>query len=238
MSGLIYKNFIQNRKIILLVTITVLAFSEALFMKTPDGMESIRTLILLFSYIFIYVITGGVFQTSLFEADENKKWAYYVASSPQTVRGQVASKYYFSLIISLIVTLWCFITDALSISINKGTASLATFIVLLFYIQLLMRAIEIPFIVRFGSKVGNSYHAMIFLVIIFIAFVYLLFGDLSHFGSLDEFYDWFFKFINGGGTKILINIFAVLPYVSVFLYWLSYKVSCKFYLKGVDNYDK
>ncbi|MDE7093708.1 MAG: hypothetical protein K2O52_02230, partial [Oscillospiraceae bacterium] len=69
--------------------------------------------------------------------------------------------------------------------------------------------------------------------------IYALFGDLSIFGSVDNFYEKIINFIDGKNTpEILLLVIGIFMHVAVLFYYLSYKISCKYYLKGVECYDK
>lgn len=237
MVGLLYKEFIQNRRNLALIGGTLMIFSSIMFIPEPEGFEEIWTLLGLIVYVPIFALTGDMFQSSIFESDESKKWAYFIASSPMTVKGQVGSKYWFTLLTSYAVLVWCAVCDAISCAVHDNPNSMISLIVMLFFIQIMMRAVEMPFIIRFGSKIGAVYKGIVFSVLIFAVIVYLLFGDLSKFGSVENFYSWFFKMMSGGSNGMLI-FSAALPYVSVGLYYLSYRLSCGFYMKGAENYDK
>lgn len=237
MAGLLYKEFIQNRRNLALIGVAMLVISSIMFMSAPEGFEQIWTLMGLMVYVLIFALTGEMFQSSIFEPDESKKWAYFIASSPMMAKGQVGSKYWFTLLTSYAVLVWCAVCDAVSCAVHDNPNNMISLIVMLFFIQILMRAVEIPFIVRFGSKIGNVYKGVAAFVLIFAVIVYLLFGDLSKFGSAENFYSWFFRVLNGGSDGVLIFM-AALPYLSIGLYYISYRLSCGFYMKGAENYDK
>lgn len=87
---------------------------------------------------------------------------------------------------------------------------------------------------------GGAYKGILFLILVFAGIIYVLFGDLSAFGSMNAITDWLFRILtmedlNSGG---MIVVQAVLPYASAGFYYLSYRLSCTFYLKGVGTYDK
>jgi hypothetical protein len=100
-----------------------------------------------------------------------------------------------------------------------------------------MRALEIPFVVRYGSKNGAKYKGCIFAAIILAVIIYMLFGYIPRFMSAEHFFEWYENMMNSTTNGMLIFI-AVLPYISLTLYCISYRISCRLYQKGVDTYDK
>lgn len=67
---------------------------------------------------------------------------------------------------------------------------------------LFLNAIEIPFIVRFGYRKGVNLKAVIFVLVIAAVGIYFLFGDISMFGSWEDFMQFIIDILNGrrGGT--------------------------------------
>ena len=77
------------------------------------------------------------------------------------------------------------------------------------------------------------------LLVMVIAFEYIFFGDLSIFGSPEKILELFEKLSDTSlMTDISLVLLAVFPYFAVGLYYLSYKLSCKLYLKGAEEYER
>lgn len=171
----------------------------------------------------------------MLKEDESRRWAYFITSTPM-LKKHIEAKYWFIMIISLSTVFIVSVFDAIN-CIFFDTQSLQLLIIILFYLQIFMRAIEIPFLVRFGTNMGGYYKAGVLVLVLLIVGIYFLFGDLSHFGTMDDFYEWFFKAMNGG-VKALEIFYAIFPYIAVTAYYLSYKLSCRLYLKGAENFEK
>ncbi|MCM1507116.1 MAG: ABC-2 transporter permease [Ruminococcus flavefaciens] len=238
MGGLIYKDFLVNKKSIFIALGAMLYCGIMMIIPVSDesvkedmGMFMQLYGILLFVAMFII---SGAFEGNIFKSDESKKWAYFITSTPM-LKKHIEAKYWLVMIMSLATMFIISVFDALNCIISD-TQSLQALIMLMFCIQIFMRAIEIPFLVRFGDM-GRYYKVGVFLLLVIIVGIYLLFGDLSHFGSIDSFYEWLFKAL-GGEVKALQIFVAVLPFVAFGAYYLSYRVSCRLYLKGAENFEK
>ena len=188
----------------------------------------------------IFFLTGAM-QSVLFESDERKKWAYFVASTPECVEGVLWRKYTAVFMLTGICLIYCFVVDAV-FCIFAEESSVISIAAMAVYAQIFLRAIEIPFWVRFGTKRGSMVKAAFVLVIIFAVILYALFGDLSIFGSseslMDKIMGFVKKFLEGDVSDWITLITGIFPIAAAALYYLSYKISCKLYLKGVEEFDK
>lgn len=238
MGGLIYKDFLTNKKSIFIMLGAVFYSGIMLFlpnlMENEDNMEMFTSLYELPMLMLVFFITGA-FQGNMLKHDESKRWAYFITSTPM-LKKHIEAKYWFMLIISFGTLFIASIFDAIN-CIVMGSDTLQIITVILFCIQVIMRSIELPFLMRFGSDMGGYYKAGVLVLICIIALIYFLFGDLSHFGSMDAFYEWFFKSISGENMTLMV-IVAVLPFIAFGMYYFSYRISCRLYLKGAENFEK
>lgn len=239
MGGLIYKDFLTNRKSIFTALGAVLYCGIMIIMPNIiDSVEedmgmvmSLYGLLMFFTMFFI----SGAFQGNMLKGDESKRWAYFITSTPM-LKKHIEAKYWFILILSMSTVFITSVFDALN-CLLFDSASLQIIIMIMFYIQMFIRAVEIPFCVRFGTSMGGYYRLGILVLVLLAVGIYFLFGDLSHFGTMDDFYEWFFDAMNGG-VKAFEIFYAVFPYIAVTAYYLSYKLSCRLYLKGAENFEK
>lgn len=235
MAGLLYKDLILNRKNLALIGGAMLLISSILFMSAPEGMETVWSLLGLMVYAALFAISGEMLQSVVFEPDESRKWAYFISSTPMLAKGQVLSKYIFVLLISSAVFVWCAVCNALSTALHEGSDSMIKLITVLFFVQVILRAAEIPFIVRFGRKIGGLYKGILSVLALTAIMVYLLFGDISHIGSPEKFFDWFLETIND--KERMRRVITVLSLTAAASYCLSYLIARKLYLKGTEYYD-
>ena len=144
---------------------------------------------------------------------------------------------------------YCIIQDALAccqqgleFSWDDGNHDIAiatSLYMVLFYVQLFMRSLEYPLIVRFGGKMGNVVKMVLIAAVVLGGAVYLLFGDLSPFADMSSFWDRLFEALEDSEAvgKIALGTGIAAVGITV-LYYLSYRLSVKWYLKGVDHYAK
>lgn len=249
MAGLIYKEFMVNRKMILSIIAVVVIMSFAIiFMPSSspvlDGVSIALPFCLFLGIDFVLV--GEAVQNGTFDADERKKWADYIISSPMTDKGQVFSKYCFSMVCSAVLILWSIFLDAVINAVYNVTISGITqmAIVIFFSLTTLARSIEFPFYIRFGKKYGDKLRSFLGMFLLFIAIVYMLFGDLSIF-ALDKLKEFFTFLLFPSpeaempvAAQILMGVIYLLPAVSMIAYYVSYRISVKLYKKGAECFDK
>lgn len=234
MLGLLYKEIILNKKYILSIAASNLMMSLTFFIMIIKGSDKIpkefviifTSLIFLIMFMIMTMLAGNFFQT-----DESKKWAFFISSTPLTKKGQIKSKYLLTLILYAILYIWCSILSSL-FDISGGGFK--------FYILCLMivlAAIEYPFFVRFGSKIGANLKIAVVALICVLCIEYGLFGDMSIFENFGiKVFEFFSDADNVSDFKFILKI--VSPCLAAVFYFLSYKISCRLYLKGAENYER
>lgn len=236
MIGLLYKEILLQRTNIFALFSIIVFFLSFIFIWTKINSEVYFFMfIILYSVIFLMI---RAVQQNIFIPDERKLWAFYIISSPQNHKGQVLSKYYFSLIMSLTSVICLYICDLICSIILKETVNNTPIIIALFGINTFFNAVEYPFIIRFGVKYGNIFKS-IFLVFLSSLFViYLLFCNLPNL-NLEPFFNQTteYEFADNIFDKLdFYNYFSV--FISLLLYFVSYKLSCILYKNGIDQYEK
>ncbi|MBQ6041306.1 MAG: ABC-2 transporter permease [Oscillospiraceae bacterium] len=265
MTGLVYKELRQNRINLWAAALAapgflllMLAFSAvqsiagnanfADLYAELAGKNDLPFSMLQFYTVFGPFFVGGLVSLTIFTQDETKKWGYFTASHPKGIRGAVYAKYLIVFLVSVIVLFSVNITDMILLLLEHlilGTAredlvSYTDVYAIVLFIQLFLRMFDIPFIIRFGRKRGEKVKVAIF-GFGFIAFlVYLLFGplpgkDAEIFVSV---YDWYQNFISGKAQEVSYCILAGFLWLTIIGYNISYRISCKLYMKGVEQYDK
>lgn len=241
MAGLLYRDLIINKKNLLMMAlgeigISLLIFCPVFFDGITSDTEFITALLSVFVFIVMF-LTIGLMTASIFEADESRKWAYFITSTPHTDVGQIKEKYLFTLLLYAALFMWCYFLAVLSAALGGSANVMVAFEMMC--IMLAANAIEFPFLVRFGSKAGGHIKTAVMMLLMIIAFEYIFFGDLSIFGSPEKLLALFEKLSDTSlMTDISLVLLAVFPYFSLGLYYLSYKISCKLYLKGAEEYER
>jgi len=245
MKGLIYKDFLYLRRfcitfgIILSMTAITLILSTyfacAIDELSEDYGYSTACIVAIISMLIF--LTAIALSTNLFVFDEKSTSINFLFSTPQAARGQIQSKYYTLLLINLGILFICFILDIiLMLMIGEHAVSASLLCMLLFCFSLILLAIRIPFIIRYGSSISSTVITAYITVIIACFIIYGLFGDISflfdeHKISLEE----IFVYLQSGK---MIFVLSFIPYISVLMYYLSYRISLKLYRKGVESYEQ
>ncbi|MBQ8135085.1 MAG: ABC-2 transporter permease [Clostridia bacterium] len=237
MFGLLYKDLLTHKKQLLSIVFVVgffLGWTIVSPLADPDLNEWELDLVLAFSSIAV-MLTIEMFEQGIFGADEMKKWQAFIASSADGIRRQIGAKYVFNAALSCIVSNILTIFFTAASAINGTDVNIAVMLLLQFlWLQLLIRAIETPFLIRFGSKQGNIFRMVLIGLLTMGVTIYGLFGDLSVFGSLESFLKWLNDYLTNSSSYI----FYLTPAFTWIIYYISYKISCKLYLKGGAYYDK
>jgi hypothetical protein len=175
-------------------------------------------------------------QENLFSHDENKCYSAFVSSSPMMSKGQVLSKYYEMLLLSFVLLVWGEVCDYALCVVNNMSGETLGIRLCLFFLQLFLRAVETPFLVRYGSKSGKQVKLLVLLGAAFFVIVYLLFGPLPDSNNIfDTIVKWFSS--NDKLSGALLGVAAILPYMIFVLYYISYRISCRLYQRGVETYE-
>ena len=244
MKGLLYKEFLLFKPILIFIAgfqlllgiacVSSVSMSAVEFDLPEEQVLIMKNVISSCCYFYPFLIMT-LLNTNFWVSDEKKPWCSFVISTPQAARGHVASKYLSQLIINLGLLFSCFITDTVAVAVSGNTSISAISTAIMFFCMvLLINAIEIPFMVRFGASNGIKVKSMVVLGAFFLAALYGLFGDISFLFGDAPLTD-FVNFLQSG--KIMC-ITAIIPYAAVLLYYISYRISLKLYQKGVSSYEQ
>lgn len=225
----------------------VVSLQELMEQLSGRGESALAMPMILMFYVMAFFITS-IGQSVLFQQDETKKWGYFTASHPKGIKGAMYAKYLLTFLMSLLTMVSLTFADYLFILIEHlvlGTKpEEMTFYSMLFqillFIQMFFRAFDVPFTVRFGSKRGMSVKVALILALILGGFIYLMFGPLPESPEVffEKIYDFVVNMQNGAASEWLSIALGAFLWVTIGAYVLSYHISCKLYLKGVEQYDK
>lgn len=225
----------------------VASLQELMEQLSGRGESALAMPMILMFYVMAFFITGTV-QSAVFQQDEAKKWGYFTASHPKGIKGAMYAKYLMTFLMSLLTMVSLTYADQLFILCDHlilGTKreelmSYSMIFELLLFVQLFLRAIDIPFNVRFGTKRGTSVKVALILALILGGFIYLMFGPLPESPEVlfEKIYDFVVNMQNGAASEWLNIALGAFLCVTIGAYVLSYHISCKLYLKGVEQYDK
>ena len=233
MIGYLFKDWILYRKQVIIFSLAILLLSAPPLIESGEfaTVELIQVILCVMCVLIFLII--GMFEQGIFEFDEQEKWKMYVISSPQTQSGIVLEKYIFTIIITSVVSLWCKILN-IAVAIKHDVRfNIIWFIVILAAIQLILRAIELPLIIGFGSKCGAHYRMVVTYILMSVVFIYLLFGDLSIFGSQEKIIQLFVDMLSGDLKEKMKHFAEILLGSSIGLYFISFIISCKLYKRNI-----
>lgn len=248
MTGLAYKEWKQNQGFLLLTLIVPVLIAYpvcAWFLhstQTGTGGLSVMELIrqeqmgefwLMFQLAAF--LATGLFQGMIFSADAKKVRAMWAAASPEGVAGFVRGKYLLTFAMSMIgmfsLQTGDFLMEMICAANDASWFGMADFMMLFFWLQIILRAVDIPLTLRFGLKNGSLIKS-IFMIAIGLAVMIVV----SNFGEqLVGLYEKATEQQLGTAVNLLLGL---LPVIALVMYGLSYKLSCKVYMKGAEQYDK
>ena len=234
MLGLIYKDILVNKKEILIYFLIIILTSVFFFIPfKKETVNDIYIMVTVLKYIFLMciMIGFGEIQNVILAGDETKGYRQFIMSSSYGAKGHVRSKYTECIIIGIIEMLWCFFISFVSNKITHTKTDLSIGIIVLFSIQIILRALEYPFMFRYGYKYGRYYKTGIMIAFILAATAYGLYGDISHFISIDAIYEWLVKLSMANISTIYTVIICVIPVASLLIFMLTYFISYRGYRK-------
>lgn len=251
-TGMLYKELKQNRLMLILTAILPVLLTAFPFCFTAIGViTSSQTVEDMFEMATNGIIRGlmlviGIFTVSgimseVFNGDDKKLWAYFVVSSPKGVKGYMYSKYILTLMMNfLYMASWMFADNLLStvnyfVTGKELETAFTQFYLMEVFLILMISAIDIPFTVRYGSKRGSLVKMTVMLTLCTAAVA--VFSFLPD-GAREKLLDLASAVLNGEADGILMLVLSLYPYIAFGAFLYSYKVSCKLFLKGADEYDK
>ncbi len=245
----VIKDFYVARKQ-LLPYLLVLAMMEGtlVFVKifdslTPAGGQDTGSSVLLMTImVAVFPFFGAYMAASeMGKYEERTVWASFAISSPLGAKGAVTARYYETFLIYSFTLVWVVALDYLNAVIFEDmTAGIGTTIGLaVMCVALLISSFQMAMMTRFGAKMGALWNVAVMMVIMLAVGLYLLFGDLSIFGTREEFLAWLEALLQNEDFLNGLTIFtAIAPLMSLVIFYLSCKLSCRMFCKGVESYEQ
>ena len=189
----------------------------------------------------------------IIKTDTKREWGFYGVALPGSVRLIVGAKYLTVFIVNLIAYIMCVLNDVV-IGLFFGKAVDMSFFFLVFILfQLFLAAIEMPLAYRFGVDKASAIRILIFCVMIVLISIYLLFGNIEWLmaedGILKTIIRLFENDLNSTSVSDELQRFiqrlsfisyiemAVFTHFMVLSYYISYRLSCRVFRKGVLRDD-
>lgn len=236
MCGLMLKDLYINRREIGIYS--ALAGVCSIFLMIPFSPETMEKMGLLYTFLGVICLAGvfalaGTLENGLLLADETQGYQQFVLSSPPGLRGQVLSKYYGCLLISLIGGFWCIFLVYISAMATGVENVLLLPVIFLFYLQIFLRAVELPFLFGMGARYGNYVKMGVGLVLLFLAVNHFLYGKTSGMPAFDQVMDYINGFTMDQMADSVLLFLGLLFAGSLALFYLSYHLACLWYYRRV-----
>ena len=218
MTGLMLKDFLVMKKILLYYLFLMLVYSFFAFIGT-------------FTYSIISgfaIIMGVMAPMSVFAYDEQAKWDKFAAATPVGRRGIVKARYLFSLLLLFGGGVLSILASMGVVAFGKAEADTwwepIVVVLVILLLGVALNAVILPFLFKFGAEKSR-----VISIIIFVAGfggTFFLLTRLSRRGDLD---------LNGLGNTLSAlppALLVMVPVAVIFaLFWLSYRLSVSIYQK-------
>ena len=266
MRGLIYKDLylIRNKVIILaasLLFVYILMFAVILSVDsitlTPAAIEPMAGIM----DIMVVIYIGLMGFNYLIKVDNSRSWGFYGISLPEGERSVVASRYMATFILYFISLTLCVINDIFCSLIAGEMINLSKLYLGAIFFCIFLNAIELPLAYRFGADKASIIRILISVVLVLIISIYLLFGDIEWLLGEKGILTIIIRVIremtevpegSGKGFEVLsdelkksVTNMTLKGYIAssmfyhlvVLFYYISYRISCRVYKKGVLRDD-
>lgn len=255
MAGLLYKDFvgIKGRRIVLLLAGFTVLFLILRFlfpgnvdavmsgvMTENEAGELVRltvgdfrdSLLVMLPMLFIVCsfFLPSTWTAAICRHDEKNKTRQYTRTLPLDKNAYIASKYLFIgiavYIIFSLLNIWVIIFDSVAGDNNsaKCLLLLSQFLMAFCGLSLVVASIELPFFITFGVKKGMLLKTAILEIAAFLVMAYLFFGNLKIFENFN-----IYAFSNWCESHLAASTFisVLSPVAELFIFWLSYRITCR-----------
>ncbi|SFB84674.1 hypothetical protein [Ruminococcus albus] len=228
MKGLVYKEWKQNHRFILSIILCAIApFAMVLLLQ---GESSAMVCII---GLIIGFLAAGSLQMMVLNGDDRKLWSYWVSSTADGYRGFLRNKYImiYGMITLFFISLKIADIGYCALLYDAEQTYVSKFIGIalpLCFVQIFLRAIDIPFYYFFGRKIGSVIKCIIMSIdAFFLTFYLIMYSD-----SMGKLFDLGQSLIAAKNITLTVMFLAALAF-----YYLSYRLTCLVYLKGAEHYD-
>ncbi len=240
MTGLMYQDFVTAKgKWILAGMAAVFAGILALVSMMGSSDAIVLGIAVVALCMGASLILGQSLSSMIVSDDEKLTTRNYLLSLPLGAKKYVAEKYIFMGVyyyaMNMFVTILLNIcacsagADEKWMGIISGLSGVYT---LLAFGMLFFLAIEYPFVFAFGAKWAGYVRTAILALLMFLLFVFMLFGDISIWDNIEL----FAVFERLTSKTILMNTISIVwPAIVLLVYYLSYRISAALFKAGRER---
>ena len=261
MKGILYKDvYLLKGKLIAnlicLVVVIIIADVVAYFlMNSPDAPSGIgKEMVDMIAFVVdveIAMFMGVLMYDLIMKIDNGKNWGYYGISCPKGLNGIVGAKYMLVLIMHVAPFVICVINDGLLGLLTGKQTQMAILVAFFLLMRIMINAIEMPLVFRFGADKANHIRIIISVTIFSIIAIYFLFGNIEWLmgenglvnmikgsmsgapGAVDD----ISRMLEKTGNLVVIIALICATIGTCFWYFISYIISCAVFRKGISTTD-
>ncbi|MDE5894238.1 MAG: ABC-2 transporter permease, partial [Acetatifactor sp.] len=171
----------------------------------------------------------SMWTTAICKNDEKNNTRRFTKTLPLGRNAYIASKYIFVGIAIYVLfsleNIWIIIFNSCAGSnvSSEFMMVLSGFVVEFCGISIILAAIELPFFITLGVKKGEMIKTGIMEGLGILVIVYMLFGNLEIFRNFNivVIADWFREH-----SALVMLLSIISPVADLFIYWLSYRITC------------
>ncbi|MBR3535979.1 MAG: ABC-2 transporter permease [Oscillospiraceae bacterium] len=179
MKGWIYKELRQRwLHLVMIIFLSIMPFINLkIFGWTFDNYQVKMGFYL--AETFAIIAGTGFIQMMTFNGDERKSFGYFTVSTPDGFRAFLFNKYRFILIMMALFFIGTVIAGLVydPYLVRSIINRVRWALIPILCIQLIVRAIDIPFVYRFGTQRGNTVKVISLILLAFAALIMLILTD-------------------------------------------------------------
>lgn len=235
MWGLAYRDFLVGKKDVFLYGGIILLLSAVFFVPYREETIEMASVILPI-YKFLCILGAflclGALQQSLLNMDERKGYRYFMCTTPVLSDGAVRERFLFNFVSTAVLSSWLAFASYVQAALTGQNCGEVFVIFSLFYIHLLILALDVPFYFRFGVQYGKYYKMGLFLAVVFFLLWFILYGEFGKEASLYALVEWSLS-IDPAAVFARFSVFTgIAPWLVLLLYCASYRLSCRCYRRS------
>ena len=192
--------------------------------------------VLVAAYFGMRLMSAGVFSQ-----DESKRKSVMMAAVPDGTARQIYGKYVAVFMACALFYVSALFTDSFFGWIvfrvtGEIPLNMNSLLILMLFVQMFLRSVDMPFLVRFGSKYGKYVLILFYILAAIVLLITILYVPAFE-NIIEVIWDWCSRLMNGELEEEAQFIVSVFPVAAIAAYLISYRISCRLWLKGVANYE-
>lgn len=256
MRGLVYKDLYLAKSKILAGFLTILVLIVCMYIVYAivgdKGMLPAEPAAMV-TDITIVMYVGALSYGYILKTETKKQWGFYGLSLPGSARLIVGAKYMTVFIMYFTAYIMCVLNDVLiGLFFGKPVDMSIVFLIFMLF-QMFINAVEMPLAFRFGLDKAAGIRILITCVLVILITIYLLFGNIEWLmaedGMVKTIIRVFNENMNAEAVSDEVQRFirkltyvnyiemAAFTHLMVLAYYISYRISCKVFRKGVLRSD-